>query len=217
MLKVISPKGQKFHQASINAFLDLLKVYQGLNLSLERRKKSTLLIGENNEHEVYGGAILYPQIVDSADDMLLDRYEDTFCAAFATYRPQMKKFWIARICFCLDADLLPDTLDDMGRDFWERFYDELYDGLKAFGHSNDIEFLAFSLYTLNLATPPFFNKAWPYNMPVVHSDDSDTLSHGILSLKKTKFIPRVSKKSSLERVAAKKIEVERIETGRDIQ
>jgi hypothetical protein len=134
MLKIISPKGQKTHQSTIEAFLDLLKVYQNFELSHTRRKKATFLIAEDKEHGVYGGAVLYPQKVwEDGEEILQDSYEDTFCGAFATYHPQIEDFWIAKICFCLEANFSPNALN--GMELCENFYQELHHALRVFGQN----------------------------------------------------------------------------------
>ena len=112
MLKIIGPKGHRFHQSSIEAFLDLLNVYQDFELSRRDEKRLLFLSAEDNGHGVYGGAVLYPQKVWGLpeEDVSHDRYEDTFCGAFATFRPLIQEFWIARICFCLEANFSPEAL-----------------------------------------------------------------------------------------------------------
>ena len=185
MLKIISPKGQKVHQPTIEAFLDLLKVYQNFELSETRRKKATFLVAEDNEHGVYGGAVLYPQKVMGSDEEIHDDYEHSFCSAFATYHPEIEEFWIARICFCLEANFSPDGLK--GMELCEAFYQELHEAFKAFGQSNESDFIAFSLCTFDAMDPPFYKK-WLY-LPIWRSNDRSGLLHGILSLTKAKFMP----------------------------
>ena len=198
MLRIISPNGQRFHQSTIGAFLDLLNVYQNFELSSERREKATFFIVENNEHGVYGGAVLYPQKVwGTTEDVLHDRYEGTFCGAFATYRPQIEECWIGRICFCIEANLAPEAL--AGVELCENFYQELREALSAFGQSKDIEFLAFSLCSFDTIDPPPYKK-WLY-LPIWRSDDTSGLTHGILPLKGTKFFPKVPRKSKLKRAS----------------
>lgn len=187
MLKFIKPKEQKSHKSSINAYLDLLTVYQNFNLSETRRKKSTFLIAEDKEHGVYGGALLYPHVVREANDgEVYDDYEHTFCCAFEDFRPHISEFWMARICFCLEANFSPSGLE--GLNLCEKFYSELYKSLTSFGHSKEAEFLALSLCSFDTIDPPL-HKKWPYLLPIWRSDDTSGLFHGILSLNKTKFMP----------------------------
>jgi hypothetical protein len=187
MLKTIDPKEHKLHQSTIGAFLDLLSVYHNFDLSPERRKKSTFLIAEDNKNGVYGGAVLYPQdIYNLRNDVQLEDYEDTFRGAFMTFRPQIQEFWIARICFCLEANLSPSALG--GLEICEVFFREIYDALLAFGESKNTEFLPFYLCSFDTITPSYY-KQWLY-LPIWNSDDKSGLTHGILSLKGKKFIPR---------------------------
>lgn len=211
MLKIINPDGQKFHQSTIEAFLDLLKVYQNCELSSKRRKEATFFIAEDNEHGVYGGAVLYPQkISEGKGDIPLDRYDDTFYGAFATFRPQIQEFWISRICFCLEANLSPQGFK--GMELSENFYRELHEAFLGFGQPKNLEFLAFSLYSFDTVDLPFYKK-WRY-MPIKLSDDRSGLTHGILSFKKTKFMPRVPRGSCLEKVIAQQFEAADKQIGR---
>lgn len=193
MLKIISPKGHKYHQPSIAAFLDLLRVYQDFELSEERQKHSTFLIAEDRQHGVYGGALLYPQkINEHGKEDSLEGYEDTFHGAFATFQPQIKEFWIARICYCLEANFASPVND---RDHCKKFYDELYVAFLQFGKPKDLEFLAFSLCAFESIEPPLY-ESWPYNMPIRNSEDTSGLFHGILSLKGTRFLPKFPRNRS---------------------
>lgn len=186
MLKIIRPQGQIFHLPTIEAFLDLLKVYQNFEISNRRRKKATFLIAKDEKHGVYGGAVLYSQkVYEAEEDIRQDPYEDTFCGAFATFRPQIQEFWIAKICFCLEANFSLDGLE--GMEICEKFYTELCEAFKDFGKSKKIEFLAFSLCSFDTNEPPF-HKKWLYS-PVWRSDDASGLAHGILSITKKKFMP----------------------------
>lgn len=196
MLKIISPKGHKYHQSSIEAFLDLLRVYQNYELSEEKRWNATFLIAEDQKQGVYGGALLYPQkIKEYRNEEPLETPEDTFHGAFVTFQPQVKEFWIARICYCLEANIA-SSLND--QDCCNRFYDDLYEELLQFGNGKGIEFIAFSLCAFEAISPPL-HESWPYNTPIRSSDDRDGLFHGILSLKGTRFLPKVSRKSKLQR------------------
>lgn len=211
MLKIIKSKDQKAHKAKLGALLDLLKVYQNFELSNTRRKKATFLIAEDTEHGVYGGAVLYPQkVYESTEDIALDPYEDTFCGAFATYHPQIEEFWIARICFCLETNISPDGLE--GIELCDSFYQELHEAFIIFGNSKESEFLAFGLCSFDAIEPPFYKKG--LYLPIWRSDDKSSLTHGILSLNKTKFIPKTSRKSTLERVGANKGEAGFVSAGR---
>jgi len=193
MLKIISPKGQKTDQSAIEAFLDLLKVYQNFELSETRRKNATFIIAENKEYGVYGGAVLYLQKVMGADEEIHDDYEHSFCCAFATYHPQIEDFWIAKICFCLEGNFSPDGLK--GMELCENFYKQLLHALRVFGQANESDFIAFSLCSFDAIDPPYFKK-WLY-LPIWRSDDRSGLFHGILSLNKTKFMPVKKRQDSL--------------------
>lgn len=187
MLKIIKPNEQKPHKSRVGSFLDLLAIYQNFNLSETRRKKATFLIAEDNEHGVYGGALLYPQVaMETEDENLYDDYEHTFCIAFENFQPHINEFWIARICFCLEANFSPSGLQ--GLKLCEKFYNELYEALTSFGNSKEAEFLALSVCSFDTIEPPL-HKKWPHLLPIKRSDDISGLFHGVLSLKKTKFIP----------------------------
>ncbi len=203
MLKIIPPKEQKFHQSTIESFLDLLRVYQNFDLSPTRRKNSTFLIAEDRKHGIYGGALLYPQkVYDFEEDFSLDDYEDTFHSAFLTFRPQITEFWTSRICFCLEANLSPGALERA--ELCKCFYHNLYEALLAFGEQKEIEFLAFSLCSFDTIEPPSY-KDWPHVLPIRHSEDTEGLFHGILPLKGTKFFPKVPRQSKLKRIALKRL------------
>lgn len=199
MLKIISPKGHKYHQSSIDAFLDLLAIYQNFNLSDERRKKSTFLIAEDQKHGVYGGALLYPQKVnDPRENESLEGYEDTFHGSFVCFQPQVKEFWIARICYCLEVNFASPADD---QNHCKKFYEELYEAFLQFGEPKDLEFLAFSLCAFESIEPPL-HESWPYNMPIRNSEDTSGLFHGILSLKGTRFLPKYPRNRPSKRSAS---------------
>lgn len=197
MLKIITPKGQKFHQSTIESFLDLLRVYQNFELSHARRKSSTFLIAEDSRHGIYGGALLYPQITyDLDEDFPLDDYDDTFRGTFVTFQPQIQEFWTSRICYCREANLSPFSQAEA--ELCKRFYHDLYEALLDFGDPRGIEFLAFSLCSFDTIEPPYY-KEWPELVTIRHSDDMSGLFHGILPLKGLRFFPKVPRKSKLMR------------------
>lgn len=199
MFTIIEPKNQNTHQSSIDALLDLLCIYQDFHPSLGRKKKATFIIAQDNQHGVYGGAILYPQqVYKIEEEVLQDDYEDTFRGAFINFRPQIQEFWMARICFCLEANLSPDGLK--GTALCEKFYNELHNAFVDFGESKNTEFLAFYLCSFETIYPPFYIK-WLY-LPIWNSDDESGLTHGILSLTGKKFIPRAPRKSTLRNMMA---------------
>lgn len=212
MLKIINSKDQKSHKSSIEGLLDLLTVYQNFSFSETRRKKTTFLIAEDNEHGVYGGAVLYPQtIMEFEDEGVNDDYEHTFCCAFENIRPHIKKFWIARICFCLEANFSPSGLENM--ELCEKFYDEMYESLTSFGNAKEAEFLALSVCSFATVEPPL-HKKWPYLLPIKRSNDTSGLFHGILSLKKTKFIPVKKREPKVTSFPLKQANAEPVALGR---
>lgn len=195
MLKIINPKGQKFHQSTIDAFLDLLSIYQDIELAPERKESATFLIAENHQHGVYGGAVLYPQrIYDLKSEELLEGYEDDFRGVFMTFQPHIQEFWITRIFFCLEADLSPRNSKEMA--LCKKFYDELYKAIVDFGHFKGIEFLPLSICSLDTLEMPFYRE-WPDSWPMRRSDDTSGLYHGILSLTGKRFLPKIPRKRSV--------------------
>lgn len=194
MLKIISPKGQKFHQPSIDGFLSLLNVYQDFELSETRKKEATFIIAEDAQYGVYGGALLYPQkIYDLKEDEFLEVDEDSFQGAFMTFHPKIQEFWMARVCFCLDANLSSSSFREL--ELCLKFYNEIYEAMLTFGESKGIIFLPFSLCSFDTIEPPPY-KDWPYNVPLQHSHDTSGLHHGILSLTGERFLPKLSRKRS---------------------
>lgn len=194
MLKIISPKGQKFHHSSMDGFLSLLNVYQNFELSPDRRKNATFIIAEEAQHGVYGGALLYPQkIYDRSEDELLEGYEECFQGLFMTFHPYIQEFWMARVCFCLDANLSSGSFSEL--ELCIKFYNEIYEAMLTFGKSKGIVFLPYSLCSFDTIEPPFY-KNWPYNVPFRHSHDTSGLFHGILSLTGERFLPKIPRKRS---------------------
>lgn len=194
MLKIISPKGHKLHQSSIEAFLSLLSVYQNFELSEKRMKNATFIIAEDTQHGVYGGAVLYPQkIYGRSEDEFLEEYEDCFQGLFMTFHPHIQEFWMARVCFCLDANLSSGSFSEL--ELCIKFYNEIYEAMLTFGQSKGIIFLPYSLCSFDTIEPPLY-KDWPYNVPFRDSKDTSGLSHGILSLTGERFLPKLSRKRS---------------------
>lgn len=194
MLKIIHPKNQKSYQSNVDAFLDLLNIYQDVELSPERQENATFMIVSDHSHGVYGGAVFYPQqVYDLQDDEHLDGYEDDFRSIFMTFQPHVQKFWMARICFCLDTNLSPKNFNELV--LCKKFYDELYEAILDFGYAKDIEFLPFSLCSFDSLEPPYYCE-WPDNLPFRRSDDTSGLYYGILSLTGKKFLPKFPRNSS---------------------
>lgn len=108
MLKIIRPKNQKSNKATIEYFLGLLKIHQNIELPSAQQKKATFIIAEDDKWGIYGGAVIYSQDVCSESEHICrDMHEDTFRTAFVTFHPTEKKFWMARICFCLGDPFWP--------------------------------------------------------------------------------------------------------------
>lgn len=194
MLKIINPKKQKLHQASIDAFLDLLKVYQNFELSPRRKKNATFFVFENVQQGVYGGSVIYSQkIYDLKNGDILQGDESEFLGSFMTYHPHMQEFWMVRICFCFDANVSPDSVRTL--ELCKNFYDKIYKHILNFGHSKEMEFLPYSLFSFDTIEPPL-HKEWPKNLSILRPGDMSGLHHGVLALTGKPFIPPLSRKSS---------------------
>ncbi len=197
MLKIIPPKGQKFHQSTIGSFLDLLKVYQNFELSSEKKKKATFLIAEDDKRGVYGGAVLCPQEVHvSTDHVWNDFHEETLRRSFATFQPTLQEFWMARICLYLVDD--SSLSFEEGSEFCKRFSTEIYKTMIECGREKNIKFLAFTLSSHNPFANRPFHGSWPDCVEIIYSAPVKRLCHGVLSLNGAKFITRGKRKAALD-------------------
>lgn len=194
MLKIIGPNGQKFHQSTIGAFLDLLKVYQNFELSLEIAEKATFLIAEDERYGVYGGAVLYPQKIPSHLDLEeTDRNEETIIKLTSTFQVEGKEYWTARICLCLESGASVAKILET-QDLCHHFSNNLYQAFIQFGEEQGIDYLAYTFRvpeTYNLKT---FER-WPYQLGVAVADPDHDFGHGILFLKGNAFKARQYDKS----------------------
>lgn len=189
MLKIIGPKGQKFHESTVESFLDLLKIHHNFKLTPVQKKKATFLIMEDETHGVYGGAVLYPQAIsDITVHSREETYEDKFASLFSSFQPQEIKCWISRICFCLETEEVEKI---------QSFYRDLYNAFLAFGNEHNIGFIALTSFSLDTVKTPF-HKRWRRRcMSVAFSHTTDGLKHGILSINGDKFMSKQKKEASL--------------------
>lgn len=196
MLKIINPKDQKNHKIAIESFLDLLKVYQNFELSLEQKKKATFLIAEDQRYGVYGGAVLFAEKTYQFQSFSkVETYEEKFSRLFEDFQPNATEYWRARTCFCLAVQSVPNRLE--WQDLYLSFFHDLHESLMAFGDPKEIEFITITSFSLDAIHQPYHRK-WPHCMPVKFSHAKDGLRHGILSLKGAKFMPDWRKQDFLD-------------------
>lgn len=170
MLNIIEPKDHYAHQSRIEAFLDLLKVYQSFSLVDEEKENATFIVGSDNERGVYGGAVLYQQKVR-------DLYKD-IGKIVSSFQPERQNVWAARLGLFL-GDEPYYTLEEL--DFREDFYRDLLKFFIEFGKKESLDFLALTLCSSDAYTTKrrFY---WPYILVIRTEEASDNLFHGILSL-----------------------------------
>ena len=211
MFTLIQQKKKKSDLAKIESFLDLLKDYQDIDVSISRKKNATFIVADNEKYEAYGGALLYPQKVDSSDQEASDLYDETLCGAFKIFQPDIQEFWMARVCLCLkdQSCSIPENINCL-----RNAYKEMYRQLIAFGEQKNLDFLSF---TLNSAAP-FMNlllgEEWPNRIDITYSGSEDRLCHGVLSITGKKFLTRKSRKSALSHSLANQNEAKAVHQGR---
>ena len=172
MLRIIEPPSHGFYQSKIDTLLNIFKIYQNLELSLEEQAKTTFIVAEDPKCGVYGGALLYKKKVRTFED----RIEKIISALYSNKR----KVWAVKLCLCIEED---ETLLSFEKlDLFQDFYSSLLKKFMNFGRQENASFLV-----LSLRPTDFFktktHSYWPYLLEIQPKDSFDGLFHGILDLK----------------------------------
>jgi len=175
MLKTIEPRYHDYYGSSIDSLLSFLKIYQGFYLSEEDQEKAAFIIAEDEERDVYGGAVLYKQKVPSLHEKI--------GKVITSFEPERENVWVAQLCLCIDYDESFLTLETL--ELCQTFYLNLYDSLRAFGEKKGVDFLVLTLRP----TDYFYSKiygCWPYILEIKPREVSDNRFHGLLAVNNEK-------------------------------
>lgn len=175
MLTPIEPQDHLDFKQKIDSFLNLLKIYQKVDLPQETQKKATFIIAENNDFGVYGGAVLYPKKVE-----LLYNKITHLLLRFA---PKLEEVWFLKLCFSMEPKegyLTSDILD-----LYESFYQNLHKLLQRWGHKKKTTFLVLSLGYKEYCDSKTYGS-WPYLLEIPPMEAPDHRFHGLLLLNKQK-------------------------------
>ena len=116
MLRVIEPQHHSSLECQIDSLLDLLKIYQGFELSLKERARSIFIIAHDTIRGVYGGAVFYPQKVKDLTDKIKQE--------ILLILEKNHTVWCSSLCLCLPMD--EKTLDMDTLALRDLFYIDLY-------------------------------------------------------------------------------------------
>ncbi|OJW51126.1 MAG: hypothetical protein BGO67_12415 [Alphaproteobacteria bacterium 41-28] len=169
MFKIIEPHRQCYYKARLDLFVKLMRLQQRFFLSSREQSQATFILAEEEEGEVYGGAILYRK---SPHDLHLQIKKTilTFC-------PYEEEIWECTLF--LQSERLSYVRD---RDFFMKvFYRNLLEKLIEVGREHGVYFLCL---TLSPVESHRIRKAsfWPWIVELTPQESLDNLFHGILSL-----------------------------------
>jgi len=175
MLKIIEPSSHEVYQAEIDTLLYFLQVSQKIEIPLEEKTRSTVIIAKDPKYGVYGGAIFRKKRSDALDE--------TIETALSTLHSKSRKVWFVQLCACMvDCDGLSreDKLT-----LFKSFYARLYKKLVKFGKQHKTRFLVLSLSPSDYAITSSY-QGWPYILEVLPDNTLDHRFQGILALKPEK-------------------------------
>ena len=192
MLKIIRPEDYIFYEDRIETLLNLLSVGQHFDLPIEKHSKSHFIIAENEEKDVYGGAVIYPQKIPFPLELIeTDTHEERAIKLTSAFQVKGDDYWRARICLCLELGRSVAAILET-QDMCHRFYKALYLAFKQFGEEQSTDYLAYTLWlpeTYSMKTYEY----WPYRLDVTIEDPDHDFNHGLLSLKGKAFKARHNK------------------------
>lgn len=134
MLNIIEPKHHSLYQEKVDSLLGLLKVYQDFSLPLGEPNKAIFIIAEDEMRGIYGGAVLYRQIVKKLPELISKE--------LLHFLPEDEKVWCSCLCFCPD-EKEKIAIEDI--DLCENFYSELYEVLGELGKKKNTNCLPIAL------------------------------------------------------------------------
>ncbi len=175
MLKIIGPKEHCYYRSRIDLVMGMMQFSQNISLSSEEQDVSPFIIGEDENCDVYGGAVLYKKSVATLHDHLK--------GVISAIIPQKEEVWGGSLSLFID-DKMP-SLGMADSDFYHEFYKNLLEEFISFGEKEGVRFLCLTLDPLEyLRTKK--KGLWPYILEVTPQHSLDGLFHGILSLSKRK-------------------------------
>ena len=186
MFKIIEPHRQCYYRTRLDLFVGLMKFQQRFFLSREEQSQATFILAEDEEEDVYGGAILYWKSTQELHPQIR-RTILTFC-------PYEEK--ILECTFFLKSERLSHIRE---REFFMKmFYRNLLEKLIEVGREHGVYFLCL---TLNPIESFRMRKEsfWPWIVELTPPESLDGLFYGILSLRADEKEETESKNQSTNR------------------
>jgi hypothetical protein len=131
MLNIIEPKHHSLYQEKVDSLLGLLKVYQDFSLPLGEPNKAIFIIAEDEMRGIYGGAVLYRQVVKELHELISKE--------LLIFLPEDEKVWCSCLCFCPDEK---EKIAIEAIELCETFYSEIYEALGELGKKKNTEPIA---------------------------------------------------------------------------
>jgi hypothetical protein len=169
MFKIIEPHRQCYYKARLDLFVGLMRLQQRFFLSSHEQSQATFILAEEEEGEVYGGAILYRKNTQELHPQI-KRTILTFC-------PFEEIIWECTLF--LQSERLSYVRD---RDFFMKiFYRNLLQKLIEVCRERGVSFLCLTLSPIEYRRIRKENF-WPWIVELTPPESLDSLFHGILSL-----------------------------------
>lgn len=170
MFKIIEPPRQCYYKGRLDLFIALMKLQQRFCLSSEEQSQATFILAEEEEGEVYGGAIFYNKSPQDLHPQIKKR--------LLRLCPAEETMWEATLF--LRSERLSYVRERSS--FMQIFYRNLLEKLSEVGRERGASFLC-----LTLSPIEYFRirkrSFWPWVVEINPQDSLDGLFHGILSLK----------------------------------
>jgi len=169
MFKIIEPHRQCYYKARLDLFVELMRLQQRFFLSSHEQSQATFILAEEEEGEVYGGAILYRKSTKELHPQIKNTIL-TFC-------PYEEQIWECTLF--LQTERL-SYVRDRGA-FMKMFYRNLLEKLIEVCREPGIYFLCLTLNPIEYHRMRK-ESLWPWIVELTPQESLDSLFHGILSL-----------------------------------
>lgn len=175
MLKfdIIESQEELFNDQLIKLIEKEINFFQGMNLPLKDRHKTTFIIAEGWKSGIIGGACLLKKRLKDIQEDVAELI--TTLAIYEGYVWECSSIYLG-----MPSHLpVPGTFESLT--FSRNFYRGLYEGLVEFGERNKTGFMIMKLTSeIYMASKEF--GLWPYVVELKPHYSQDGLFHGILPL-----------------------------------